>query len=185
MPVVWKLLAQKTKGDKDLLTSLLTLEKTNFFTEELDEALLRGDCDLVVHSAKDMPEPLPHGLHLAHMTPSIDPRDVLVYNEEKNAPHIGVSSPRRVDAVKKLYPHATMGDIRGTIGRRLELLDNGAFDGVVMAEAALIRLGLNRKRIYLDCEVAPLQGRLALVCREDDSVMRELLEGFNASVARA
>ena len=183
--VIWELLATKTKGDKDLLTSLMLMDKTNFFTQELDEALLQKRCDVVIHSAKDMPDPLPEGLTLAHLTESIDPRDVLVYNEETEAPHIGVSSPRRVDAIKTLYPKATYSDIRGTINHRLAQLDNGDFDGVVMAEAALVRLRLNRKRKYLNCEAAPLQGQLALVCREGDTETKQLLEVLRATTAGA
>lgn len=164
---------QETVGDKDLLTSLLDLGKTDFFTKELDEALLQGEIDIALHSAKDLPDPLPEGLVCIHMTESIDPRDALVLRdgyEIGKKPVVGVSSPRRVDTVKRVWRDAVCKDIRGTIERRLFLLDSKEYDAVVVAEAALIRLGLTgRRRMYLPGETAEHQGRLAIVCRSSEA----------------
>lgn len=161
-----------TQGDKDLLTSLRTMGKTDFFTKEIDEALLAGTCDIAIHAAKDLPDPLPKGLSLISLTESIDARDALVIRSgymTKQAPIVGVSSERREKMVLEVWPNAICKDIRGTIGRRLDLLDKGQYDAVVIAEAALIRLGHTaRQRIFLQGETAKNQGRLALLCRNED-----------------
>jgi len=167
----------KTTGDKDQTTSLRFLGKTDFFTKEIDTLVLQGICRIGIHSAKDLPEPLPSGLALVALTRGLDPRDVVVIRKSglPPFPKIGVSSLRREHAVKIRWPEALCLDIRGTIEQRLALLDAGVFDGVVMAECALLRLGLHyRERIILDAESAPLQGRLAVVAKEEDIEMQEL-----------
>ena len=159
----------KTTGDLDKQTSLRSLDKTDFFTKELDELLLRGEIRLAVHSAKDLPDPLPKGLVVAMITEGVDPRDALVVREVlPEHPLIATSSVRREEAVLQILPDATFCDIRGTIGERLEKLYKGEVDGVVIAEAALIRLKHNPKRLYLPGETVPLQGKLAVVVREED-----------------
>lgn len=161
-----------TTGDKDLLTSLRDMGKTDFFTKEIDEGLLAKTFDIAIHSAKDLPDPLPQGLSLVGMTESIDPRDSLVirpgYTLKPN-PIVGVSSERRETAVRQVWRDAVFRDIRGTIPGRLSLLDSGEYDAIVIAEAALIRLGLTeRRRLFLPGETAQNQGRLALVSRSED-----------------
>lgn len=152
-----------TTGDLDKTTSLRSLEKTDFFTRELDQLLLQGQIDLAIHSAKDLPDPLPKGLKLAALSKGVDPRDSLVIKREPLCV-VATSSQRREEAVKQLYPNCQFVDVRGTIHERL----GKDVDGVVIAEAALIRLGLTHlKRVYLPGETAPLQGKLAIVCREN------------------
>lgn len=161
----------ETSGDLDKTTSLKTLDKTDFFTKEVDELVLKGLCDVSVHSAKDLPDPLPDGLRVVALTKGKDPSDSLVMrpNEALRAGMtIGLSSKRREEALKKLDPTFTFKDIRGTIEERLKLLETGSVDGVVLAECALIRLGLTRlDRIKLEGETAPLQGRLAVLAKTD------------------
>lgn len=161
-----------TTGDKDLLTSLRDLGKTDFFTKEIDDALLAKQFDLAIHAAKDLPETLPKGLSLLYMTDSIDPRDALVIKPgyvAKQNPVVGVSSERREKMVTRVWRDAVFKDIRGTVPHRLSLLDKGEYDAVVVAEAALLRLGLEgRQRIYLPGETAEHQGRLALLCRTEE-----------------
>lgn len=172
-----------TMGDKDLKTSLRTLEKTDFFTREIDALQLSGGCRLSVHSAKDLPEPLPKGLVVAALTKGVDPSDSIVLrNGEtlKSLPanaKIGTSSVRREKNILELRSDLKCVSIRGIIQDRLALLDKGVVDGVVIAEAALIRLGLtHRTRISLPGERAPLQGQLAVLALENDEEMRELLK---------
>lgn len=151
--------------------------KCDFFTRELDEALLAGTLDAAIHSAKDLPDPLPSGLAVVAVTRGVDGRDALVYNEElQPGALIATSSARREEAVRTLFPQARFCDLRGTIGERLALLDRGEVQGVVIAEAALIRLKLHRKRVYLPGETAPLQGRLAIVARRGDFAVRQFFE---------
>lgn len=166
-----------TYGDHDRTTSLRDLGKTDFFTREVDKQQLAGEFRLSVHSAKDLPDPLPEGLVLAALTRGVDPSDALVYEETlSKAPLIATSSHNREQNVRQLFPLAQFTDIRGTIEERLEGLKSGKIDGVVIAKAALIRLGLDdHRQLRLPGETAPLQGRLAVLARADDDEMLELL----------
>jgi hydroxymethylbilane synthase len=170
----------ETMGDLDKITSLRTLDKTDFFTREIDQMQLRGECRLSVHSAKDLPEPLTKGLVLAKLTKGIDPSDALVLREHERLPQDGLvatSSVRREENVRQLFPHVHFTDIRGTIEERLAKLTNHEVDGVVIAEAALIRLKLTHlNRIRLPGKTTPLQGKLAILARADDQEILSLLQ---------
>ncbi len=165
-----------TKGDKDHKTSLRELEKSNFFTKEIDEQQLQGVFSISIHSAKDLPDPLPAGLVVACITKGLDPADSLVMSPNfTGKKKIATSSIRREEIVKKLYPEAEIVDIRGTIEERLRHLEQGEIEGLVVAECALIRLGLtDLARITLDGPVAEGQGQLAVVARKEDKEMLEL-----------
>lgn len=170
-----------TRGDRDLQISLKTMEKTDFFTREVDLLLLDNQCRLAIHSAKDLPEPLAQGLQVIAITQGVDPSDSLVLKEGRGwgdlpvGAKIGTSSQRREREICALRPDVQCIDIRGTIETRLQLLDGGEIDAVVIAEAALIRLGLtDRNRIRCPWETAPLQGQLAVVARIGDEEMRSL-----------
>lgn len=169
-----------TMGDLDKKSSLRDREKTDFFTRQIDEALLAGSCRIAVHAAKDLPEPLPAGVALVALTAGIDPADALVlpvgmsFAELPKFPLIATSSSRREEAVRSILPAARFCDIRGTIAERLDFLDSGACDGLVVAEAALIRLQMRRERVILEGATAPMQGRLAVVALDTDEQMRQL-----------
>lgn len=177
----------ETTGDKDQKTSLRTLDKTDFFTKELDDLLLQRKCRIAVHSAKDLPNPLPEGLTVAALTRGVDPSDSLVMKNgmcletlPKDA-IIATSSERREDAVRFLLPKARFIDLRGTIHKRLEVLERGEADGVVLAEAALLRLGLSHlNRVKIPGETVSLQGRLAIVVRTDDDEMKALFASIDS-----
>jgi hydroxymethylbilane synthase len=178
--VVFRSIWVETTGDKDLKTSLRTLEKTDFFTKEIDALQLSGSCRISIHSAKDLPEPLPKGLALAALTKGVDPSDSIVLRNQETleslpwGAKIGTSSMRREKNIRDLRPDFVCVDVRGTIQARLDLLDQGSVDGLVMAEAALIRLKLtHRTRVSLSGERAPLQGQLAVLALEDDDEMRQ------------
>ena len=139
---------------------------------------LQGQFRISIHSAKDLPEPLASGLKIVAITRGVDSSDVLVFNEElrENAV-IGTSSLRREATLREWRPDLRFFDIRGTTEERLAILDSGKIDGVVMAEAALIRLGLtHRKRIKLAGETATLQGRLAVIALDSDREMEDLFQ---------
>lgn len=155
--VVWV----ETMGDRDKTTSLRSLEKTDFFTRELDQMVLSGQIDAAIHAAKDLPDPLPEGLKIFALTQGVDPRDSLVIKKEPIR-LVATSSQRREEAVRALFPDCQFVDVRGTIEERLQK----EVDGVVVAEAALIRLKLTHlPRLFLPGPTAPLQGKLAIVCR--------------------
>jgi hydroxymethylbilane synthase len=173
----------ETTGDKDLKTSLRALEKTDFFTKEIDALQKSGGCRISIHSAKDLPDPLPAGLTLVALTKGVDPSDSIVLRDNETldslpmGAKIGTSSARREKNIDDLRSDLECVDIRGNIQRRLALLDEGVVDGVVMAEAALIRLKLtHRTRTALPGERAELQGQLAVLALEGDEEMRVLFE---------
>jgi hydroxymethylbilane synthase len=176
--VVFRPIYVETMGDRDRTTSLRTLDKTDFFTRDIDQMLLKKECRIAIHSAKDLPEPLPKGIVLAALTKGIDCSDSLVLRQNAPIPKGGVvatSSERREQSVRQLFPDVRFVDIRGNIQERLAKLTNGEVDGVVIAEAALIRLGLTHlNRLRLPGEAALLQGRLAVTVREGDHQMLEL-----------
>ncbi len=169
-----------TAGDNDRTTSLRTLEKTDFFTKEIDELQLNGAFRISIHSAKDLPEPLRKGLKIVALTKGLDSSDVLVYQELPFEARIATSSLRREHNIRAWRPDLRCVDIRGTIEERLSLLDSGQVDGVVMAEAALIRLELtHRQRLKIPGETAPLQGKLAIIVLETDIEMESLFYRIN------
>lgn len=155
----------RTWGDLDKKQSLRTMDKTDFFTREVDALVLNGACDLAVHSAKDLPDPLPKGLKIIAITEGVDSSDSLVIDGPlENGMVIATSSIRREENVSRLNPHVKFVDIRGSIEERLEKWKRKEVDGVVIAEAALIRLELTHlPRIKLPGQTHPMQGKLALV----------------------
>ncbi len=167
-----------TYGDKDKATPISEIEGTDFFTREIDEALLKGDIDFAVHSAKDLPDEIHPDLHIAAVTKSIDPYDALVskdnlkIDELTYGAKIGTSSSRRKNQLKKYRDDFQAIDIRGTIQERLERLNSGSLDAIVVAACALIRLGLQKnitQRIPFEILTPhPLQGSLAILTRKKD-----------------
>ncbi len=168
----------ETYGDRDKTTPISRIEGTDFFTRDIDKALLKGDIDFAVHSAKDLPGTLKEGLIVAVLTKSIDPYDVLVSNgnlklyELKHGAKIGTSSLRRKIQLKQYRYDFNIVDIRGNIGERLKILNETDFDAIVIAAVGLVRLGLGHRitqRIPFEI-LRPhlLQGKLALVARRND-----------------
>lgn len=185
--IVWTL----TAGDKDKTTSLRSLEKSDFFTRELDEMLLEGRIDAAIHSAKDLPDPIREGLQIAALTRGVDPRDALVLRAGESLESlpgcavIATSSERREEAVMALRQGLRFSDLRGTIAERLAKLETGEADGVVVAEAALIRLKLTHlNRVYLPGLPVSLQGKLAILIRSGDIPLVELFRPIDDPLSR-
>jgi hydroxymethylbilane synthase len=174
-----------TYGDRDKITPISEIEETDFFTREIEEALLRGEIDFAVHSAKDLPQRLPPGLCIAAITQSVDAYDALVaknnltLGELPYGAKIGVSSRRRKRQLKVYRQDFQLVDIRGNIQERLEKLESLKLDAVIIAAAALIRLGLEgliTERLPREILAPhPLQGALALEVRCGDEKLIELL----------
>ncbi len=177
-----------TYGDKDKITPISAIQGTDFFTKEIEEALLRGEIDLAVHSAKDLPDEIPDGLCIAAMTKSIDPTDALVsknnlkIDELKHGAKIGASSQRRKTQLKKYRIDFQLIDIRGNIGERIKRLEVDNLDAIVVAACALMRMGLEIKitqRIPLDILTPhPLQGALAVEVKKDNQELINILKVF-------
>jgi hydroxymethylbilane synthase len=174
-----------TPGDRDKSTPLPAVREGDFFTRDLDEALLNGDIDVAVHSAKDLSAKPVQGLRMAAVTPSPAPWDCLVtrdgsrLSELPAGARIGTSSARRAEGVLRLRPDLHTADIRGNVPDRLKQLDAGDYDGLVLAAVGLIRLGMAGRiaQVFAPCELppAPGQGQLALVIRDGNERLRRLL----------
>lgn len=182
----------RTAGDRLQEAPLSDAGGKRLFVKEIEDALLRGDVDLAVHSAKDMPAVLPDGLEVAATLPREDPRDALVLASDVpsgdlasirprlgKAPTIATSSVRRAAQLAVLFPRATFAPIRGNVDTRLRKLDGGGYDALVLASAGMRRLGFG-DRITAplpvgDCVPAPGQGIVAIEIRASDAAARELL----------
>jgi hydroxymethylbilane synthase len=170
-----------TKGDDDQKTSLRKMEKTDFFTQEVDQHLLSGQSRAAIHSAKDLPNPISEGLSIAAITKGVNSSDSLVLRDGETVDTlsedalIATSSERREETVRMLRSDLQFCDIRGNIQQRLAKLESGEVDGVVIAEAALIRLELTQlNRVTLPGATTALQGQLAILVRSDDETMKKL-----------
>lgn len=173
-----------TQGDIDKKTSLTANPGDNFFTNTLDEALLKNQIDIAIHSAKDLPQKLPEGLKIYALTKAVDETDswVSFYSLESlpSKAKIGTSSLLRGEMIKALKPDVELVDIRGTIEERLELLKKKHIDGLIVATCALKRLGLEHHiKSILPWEAAPLQGQLAVVGRQGERDLEKLFESID------
>lgn len=188
----------RTTGDKLSEANLSQAGGKRLFVKEIEDAMLRRDVDLAVHSAKDMPAELPTGLGVAAVLAREDPRDALVLPpghpghglEFRDAmarlgsnPRLGTSSIRRVAQVRAAFPQTQFEPVRGNVDTRLRKLDEGNYVALVLAAAGLRRLGLgDRISALLPFEVcipAPGQGTIAIESREDDSATRRAVEALN------
>lgn len=183
-----------TKGDKDKTTPLPLVLEEDFFTQEIEQALLEGKIDAAIHSAKDLEEKIPDGLKIIAVTKSISPYEALVSNKGYkliNLPagsRVGTSSLKRKEALLKFRPDLVVEDIRGNINERLDQLDQGKFDAIIMAYAALIRLGYEKRASEIIGEDIivphPLQGSLTIEIRKDRSDLDLLLGRLNGAKTR-
>lgn len=135
-----------TTGDRQAEWSLEKQGGKGLFTSELEQALLRGEADIAIHSCKDLPGEMARGLAVAGYLPREDPRDVLVLREGMETPAlIATSSPRRRLQLAMLFPQATFTEIRGNVDTRLrKIAEQHAADATVLAAAGLRRLGIGR-----------------------------------------
>jgi len=192
----------KTGGDRLQEAPLSEMGGKRLFVKELEDALLSGDIDLAVHSAKDMSAVLPDGLTIAAVLPREDPRDALVLtrdttvvNFEAALAHIGetasiaTGSIRRIAQLSAALPHAQFTPIRGNVDTRLRKLDAGEYEALVLAAAGLRRLGLEGRisaAIPLDvCIPAPGQGIVAIEIRDDDRDLTDVVTPIGDADAAA
>lgn len=182
-----------TTGDKILDSPLHQIGSKALFTKELEVALLNNSVDFVVHSLKDVPTTLPEGLQLGAITTREIPNDVLLLNEKHSSitsieqlpvgSVIGTSSVRRIAQLKNTYGNLDFKDIRGNLPTRINKLDSGEYDGIILAYAGLKRLGLeHRISAVLDSDVilyAVGQGALGIECRQNDTKILKYLSVLN------
>jgi len=192
--VAFEMVQITSVGDTDRTTDLRE-SPADFFTRELDAALLRGEVDLAVHSAKDLPDPMPEGIDWFWLPWREEPRDVLVLAPGRTVsdlpgnPVIGVSSDRREAYCTQRFPSGIQKNIRGNIAERIAQVDDGTYDIVVMAAAALIRLEIEERITEWipieELEVPDGQGHLAITFRPGDEKMTALRSLFTPAVTLA
>lgn len=161
-----------TQGDQILDRTLSKVGGKGLFVKELESALLEGRADIAVHSLKDVPMTLEPGLRIGAILPREDATDAFVsgrYAGPDDLPEgsvLGTSSLRREAQFRAAWPHVKIVPVRGNVGTRLDKLDRGDFDAMLLASAGLKRLGLaSRIRMRLDPELSvpsPGQGALAI-----------------------
>ena len=202
-----------TQGDRILDQPLAEIGGKGLFTAELDAALYSGEVDLAVHSLKDLPTQDQAGLTIAAIPQRADPRDVLIVRKGVTSgndmassvldtsaplddllaglPHgacVGTASLRRRTQILACRPDLRVETLRGNVGTRLQKLDDGAYDAILLAAAGLMRLG--HDPMHLDQRaswcLAPStflpaagQGALALQCRTDDQPLRKILAAIH------
>ncbi len=172
-------------GDRDKATPLPAVTAEDFFTRDIDEAVRSGVVDAGLHSAKDLPRQFGEDLVVAAQTPSFAPWECLVtrggggLDTLPPGARIGTSSVRRAQRLRELRPDLVPTDIRGNVPDRIRRLDEGAYDGLILAAAGLLRLRLEGRiaQVFSPQEFPPepAQGALALVVRRDRA---DLLEGL-------
>jgi len=181
--------AMATQGDKILDVALAKIGDKGLFTKELEAQMLVDRADIAVHSLKDLPTQLPEGLMLGCVTEREDPADALVVHDKHRdktldtlpeGSVVGTSSLRRLAQLRHHFPHLTFKDVRGNVITRLEKLDAGEFDCLILAAAGLTRLGLaTRIHQLIDPSIslhAVGQGALGIECRQGDQAVLDTLQ---------
>ena len=178
-----------TAGDRDQTTPLPEGDRAGWFTSAIQDALLREEADVAVHSYKDLPTKRPDGLVIAAAPLREDPRDALVSRSRMGlralpkGAVVGTSSPRRTAQLLELRPNLDVRPIRGNVETRIAKVEAGEFDAAVLALAGLRRLGLEARADEVfgleEMLPAPAQGALALECRVADAETRTLLAAID------
>ncbi len=179
----------KTSGDMVRRGTVHPLETKRMFTREIEEALLAGEVDLAVHSAKDMAVPLPEGTKIGAVLEREDPRDCLISKDKKKiselalGSRIGTSSLRRKKQLERMHPDLVYEDVRGNVDTRIRKVEEGHYDAVVLAYAGIKRLGLESHiaDIFPEESVfpAPGQGVIVVQSRVNDPATDEILTPLN------
>jgi hydroxymethylbilane synthase len=184
----------KTTGDRILDSALATIGGKGLFVKEIEEALVRGDIDIAVHSMKDVPTEMPRGLEILAIPKREDPRDVFIsrngdsLEQMPTGARIGTSSLRRQAQLLSYRPDFKIVMLRGNVDTRLRKLEAGEYDGIVLAAAGLRRLGMqDRITEYLSSDIclpAISQGALGLEGRSDDVFVRQMISPLEDASSR-
>jgi len=194
--IVLSILREKTSIDYEIVTinttgdidkrPIFTIDEKGIFEKEINQAVISGQVDFAVHSLKDIPSDLSDKLIVASIPKRASPNDVLVSKDKlklKELPTnaiVGTSSLRRAIQIFRLRPDLHVKPIRGNVETRVRRLRVGEYDGVILAEAGLIRLGMKNviaeRFDFKDFVPAPGQGAIAIVCRRQNAELIELLK---------
>ena len=183
--------AMATQGDKILDVALAKIGDKGLFTKELEAQMLLGRAEIAVHSLKDLPTNLPEGLILGCITEREDPADALVVNKQNDTHQletmpsgsvVGTSSLRRLAQLRYHYPHLKFKDVRGNVITRLEKLDAGEYDCLILAAAGLARLGFgDRIHQIIPSEIslhAVGQGALGIECVKNQEDVLQVIQSL-------
>lgn len=176
-----EIISISTKGDKIIDKPIAEFGGKGVFVSEIERALMNGEIDIAVHSAKDLPVEIASALEISAVLKRGNYRDVIVSMpgnaiENKREFVIGTGSARRIANAKRLYPNVRFKDIRGNVDTRLRKLKDGQHDAVILAAAGLERLGISDSEYnfksfdYIDFIPAPCQGIIAVESRKNDFV---------------
>jgi hydroxymethylbilane synthase len=185
----------KTTGDKILDVPLAKVGGKGLFVKEIEEALLRKEVDIAVHSMKDVPTDFPEGLHLAAICEREDPRDAFIapmrdgvftiraFTDLPRGATVGTSSLRRACQLLHLRPDLVIVPLRGNLDTRLKKLDEGQFSAIILAAAGVKRLGW-QQRITEVLDVATSlpaigQGAVGIECRSDDEYINTIVSALD------
>lgn len=178
-----------TTGDRLKDQPIESVDVKGMFVKELEIKLLRGEIDIAVHSLKDIPSELPEGLMIGAIPRRCDPRDVFVSRRVSSLSRlpagatVGTSSPRRAVQIKAIRNDVIVIPMRGNIETRLRKMADRDLDGIIVAAAAMERLGLQEMvSEYLEPSVflpAAGQGALGVEVREETGMVRELVKMIN------
>ncbi|BBB22913.1 hydroxymethylbilane synthase [Abyssogena phaseoliformis symbiont OG214] len=180
------LVEMTTKGDQILNSPLPKIGGKGLFIKELEVSMMKGMADIAVHSMKDVPYEIPQGFELGAILKRENPFDAFVSNDfssiddlPQNA-KVGTCSMRRIVQLKATRPDLKILDLRGNVNTRLKKLDEGEFDGIILACAGLIRLGLEDriKQQISDQQSLPAvgQGAVGIEIRENDTAILDLIK---------
>jgi hydroxymethylbilane synthase len=185
----------KTTGDKILDVPLAKVGGKGLFVKEIEDALLKNEVDIAVHSMKDVPTEFPDGLHLAVICKREDPRDAFVskirnskfeirnFKALPSGAKVGTSSLRRSCQLLHIRPDLKILQLRGNLDTRIRKLDEGQFNAIILAAAGVKRLGLeNRITEILPVNIslpAIGQGAIGVECRVNDEVINNLIAPLN------
>lgn len=185
----------KTQGDAIQHLSFDKLEGKGFFTKEIEEALLKKETDIAVHSHKDLPTESPKELMIAAVSDREDPSELLLIRKEaidprrkfslKHNPVVGTSSARRKAQLLAFRPDIQLKDLRGNVPTRITKLREGNYDAIMIAAAGVERLGLDISDFHIErldpkeFVPAPAQGVLAIQIRSEDKDLLEKLQVLN------
>jgi len=181
-----ELVRMVTRGDKIIDAPLAKVGGKGLFVKELEQGMLEETADIAVHSMKDVPVEFPQGLHLAVILEREDPTDAFVskrFSSLTDLPpdaKIGTCSLRRQCQIKARFPDAEIVNLRGNVNTRLDKLDAGEYDAIILASAGLKRLGL-ATRITQSLDPADSlpaigQGAIGIECRTDDVAINAYLQ---------
>jgi len=190
----------ETQGDREK-APFAQLQGQGFFTKAIQDAVLAGRADLAVHSYKDLPSARPEGLEIVAVPPREDARELLLVQPSAVDPtkpvlplrrgiRVGSSAVRRQAQLRHLRPDLELLELRGNVPTRVEKLEKGHYEAILLAYAGAKRLGLDLSRFYVrvleadELVPAPAQGALALECRADHLWLKTLVEQLDDPAAR-